>query len=143
MKVREIMTSNARCVGPETTLTEAARQMSDQDVGALPVCDNDRLAGMITDRDIAVRAVARGADPKSTRVRDAMTDGIVFIYEDQDVEEAARLFEAKKIRRLPVLNREKRMVGIVSLGDLAVNAGMGLGGEALKEVSEPSHAHAK
>ena len=142
MKVREIMTSDVRCISPETTLTEAAKLMREQDVGALPICDHDRLAGMITDRDIAVRGVAHGVDPQITRVRAAMTPGIVFIYEDQDADEAARLFETKQIRRLPVLNREKRLVGIVSLGDLAINAGIGLGGEALKEVSEPSHAHA-
>lgn len=136
------MTPNPRCIGPDDTLMGAAKVMGELDVGALPVCDNDRLAGMLTDRDIAVRSVARGNDPTRTKVRDTMTPEIVFIYEDQDVDEAARLFETKKIRRLPVLNREKRMVGIISLGDLAVNAGVGLGGEALKEVSQPSHAHA-
>ena len=134
------MTSGVRCVAPDTKLTAAAKLMGELDVGALPVCDNDRLAGMVTDRDIAVRAVAQGRDPNQTTVQDVMTGGIVFIYEDDDVEEAARLFETKRIRRLPVLNRDKRMVGIISLGDLAVNAGAGLGGEALKEVSEPSHA---
>lgn len=137
------MTSGARCIAPESNLTEAARLMAELDVGALPVCSNDRLAGMVTDRDIAVRAVAQGRDPNKTKVQDAMSGGIVFIYEDDDVEEAARLFEAKRIRRLPVLNREKRLVGIISLGDLAVNAGAGLGGEALKEVSEPSHSQAR
>lgn len=136
------MTRDARCVAPETKLEEAAQLMAELDVGALPVCSHDRLAGILTDRDIAVRAVAHGRDPRQTKVQDAMTGGIVFIYEDDDVEEAARLFELKRVRRLPVLNKEKRMVGIVSLGDLAVNAGAGLGGEALKEVSEPSHAHA-
>jgi CBS domain-containing protein len=140
--VKDIMTSGAICVGPNENLTEAARMMGELDVGALPICDNDRLAGMITDRDITVRAVGQGRDPQTTKVRDAMSEGIVFIYEDQDVEEAARIFETKKIRRLPVLNRAKRMVGIVSLGDLAVNGGTSISGEALKEVSEPSHSHA-
>ena len=134
------MTSDPRCVAPDTKLTEAAKIMGELDVGALPICKNDRLAGMVTDRDIAVRAIAQGRDPNKTTVQDAMTDGVVYIYEDDDVEAAARLFETKRIRRLPVLNREKRMVGIVSLGDLAVNAGATIGGEALKEVSEPSHA---
>src|SRR5687768_3608505 len=114
-KVRDIMTAGAHCVAPNTKLTEAAKLMGELDVGALPVCDNDRLAGMVTDRDITVRAVAHGRDPNQTTVQDAMTGGIVFIYDDQDVEEAARLFEAKRIRRLPVLNREKRMIGIISL----------------------------
>ena len=137
------MTAGARCVAPETKLTEAAKLMAELDVGALPVCSDDRLVGMVTDRDIAVRAVADGRDPNQATVQDAMTGGVVFIYEDEDVEEAARLFETKRIRRLPVLNREKRMVGIISLGDLAVNASASLGGEALKEVSEPSHAHTR
>ncbi len=97
---------------------------------------------MLTDRDIAVKGVARGCDPQQTTAHDVMTPGIVWVYDDEDVKEAARLFETKQIRRLPVLNRDKRMVGIVSLGDLAVNARKSLAGEALKEVSVPSHAHA-
>lgn len=142
MKVRDIMTANVRCIGPDTSLKEAAMLMKDLDVGALPICAHDQLAGMLTDRDIAVKGVARGCDPEKTPARDAMHEGIIFVYDDQDVGEAARLFETKQIRRLPVLNHEKRMVGIISLGDLAVNAGEGLGGEALKEVSQPSHAGA-
>jgi CBS domain-containing protein len=139
--IKEIMTPMVKCVPPHEKLSEAARLMGEMDVGALPICDNDRLVGMLTDRDITVRAVAQGRDPNTTTVRDVMSAGIVYVYDDQDVEEAARLFEARKIRRLPVLNRNKRLVGIVSLGDVAVNAGSSLGGEALKEVSEPSHAH--
>lgn len=139
-KVRDIMTRSPRCVPPETTLTEVAKIMGELDVGSLPICDDDRLTGMITDRDIVLRAVAQGRDPRSTTVREVMSGSIAFITEDDDVEKATRLFEAKRIRRLPVLTREKRLVGIVSLGDLAVNAGAGLGGEALKEISEPSHA---
>lgn len=142
MKIRDIMTANVRCIPPDMTLKAAATLMDKLDVGALPICDNDRLSGMLTDRDIAVKGVACGCNPEKTPVRDVMTAGIVFIYDDQDVGEAARLFETQQIRRLPVLNRAKRMVGIVSLGDLAVNAGEGLGGEALKEISQPSHAHA-
>lgn len=134
------MTRSPRCVPPETTLTEVAKIMGELDVGSLPICDDDRLTGMITDRDIVLRAVAQGRDPRSTTVREVMSGSIAFITEDDDVEKATRLFEAKRIRRLPVLTREKRLVGIVSLGDLAVNAGAGLGGEALKEISEPSHA---
>lgn len=139
-KVRDIMTRSPRCVPPDTTLTEVAKIMGELDVGSLPICDDDRLTGMITDRDIVLRAVAQGRDPRSTTVREVMSGSIAFITEDDDVEKATRLFEAKRIRRLPVLTREKRLVGIVSLGDLAVNAGAGLGGEALKEISEPSHA---
>jgi CBS domain-containing protein len=140
-QIKDIMTPGVRCVSPDTTLTEAAKLMGELDVGSLPICNKERLVGMVTDRDIAVRAVARGEDPKSTKVKEVMSEGIVYVFEDQDAEEAARLFETQKIRRLAVLNREKRLVGIISLGDLAVNAGSSIGGEALKEVSEPSHAH--
>src|ERR1041384_2509567 len=108
-KIREIMTADPRCIGPEETLVTAAKLMNELDVGALPICDHDRLVGMLTDRDIVVRCVAEGCDPNQTKIRDAMTAGIVYIYEDQDVEEATRLFEVKRIRRLPVLNREKRL----------------------------------
>jgi len=140
MQVNEVMTGNAVCVRPDDTLQLAASKMRDLDVGPLPVCgDNERLVGMITDRDITVRAVAEGWDPRSKRVSDAMSEGIVYCYEDQDVEEAARLMREKQIRRLVVLNRDKRLVGIVSLGDLAVGTrDEGLGGKTLEEVSEPA-----
>jgi CBS domain-containing protein len=139
MKIRDVMTPHAKCIGPESTLVDAARQMRELDVGSLPICENDRLAGMITDRDLALRGMAEGLDPHLTPIRAVMSPGIVYIFEDQDVEEAARLMEVRKIRRLPVLNRDKRLVGIVSLGDLAVEAGTAISGEALKEISQPLH----
>jgi len=134
------MTKGAECVRPDASLQEAARRMRDLDVGAPPVCgDNDKLAGMITDRDVAVRAIAEGRDPKATKVRDAMTEGIEYVFEDDDVAEAARKMEQHQIRRLAVLNRDKRLVGIVSLGDLAVKGdGRQLHAEALEQVSEPA-----
>lgn len=135
MKLSEIMSPDVRCISPDSTLMEAAGVMRDLDVGAVPVCDHDRLVGMLTDRDLALRAVADGRDPGRTSVRDTMSEGIVYAYDDQPVEEAAHLMEEKRIRRLPVLNRDKRMVGIVSLGDLAVNAKPTLSGHTLKEVS--------
>lgn len=138
MKISEIMSTEASCVGPDASLTKAAGMMRDLDVGGLPVCDNDRLAGMITDRDIAIRAVAEARDPAGTPVREVMSPEIVYAFADQDVEEVARLMEAKQIRRLPVLSREKRLVGIVSLGDMAIEAGAQLSGEALKEISQPA-----
>lgn len=140
-QIREVMTPHARCIGPESTLVDAARQMRELDVGSLPICENDRLAGMITDRDLALRGIGEALDPSLTPVRAVMSPGIVYIFEDQDVEEAARLMEVKKIRRLAVLNRDKRLVGIVSLGDLAVEAGTALSGEALHEISQPVHHH--
>jgi CBS domain-containing protein len=141
MQLKDIMTPNPECVRPDATLLEAARRMRDLDVGALPICgDNDRLAGVITDRDITVRAVAEGKDPKATPVREAMTEDVVYGFEDQDVADAVRVMEQKKIRRLLVLNRDKRLVGIVSLGDLATETGdRAKAGEVLQEVSEPSH----
>jgi CBS domain-containing protein len=139
--VREIMTAGARCVTPDTSLATAAKLMADLDVGSLPVCDRDRLIGILTDRDIAIRAVSFGANPRKTTVEEAMSREVVYVFEDADVSEAVHLFEASKIRRLPVLNRAKRIVGIISLGDLSVNASARLGGEVLREVSEPSHAH--
>jgi CBS domain-containing protein len=139
MQVKEVMTRGVECVPPDCTLQEAAQKMKALDVGPLPICDNDRLAGMLTDRDITVRAVAEGLDPRTTRVRDVMTPEVVWCFDDQDVEEAARLMKEKQIRRLLVLNRDKRLVGIVSLGDLAVETGdEQLAGETLEKVSEPA-----
>jgi CBS domain-containing protein len=139
MLVSEAMTRDAECTRPDATLQEAADRMNSLDVGSLPVCDNDRLVGMITDRDITIRAVAGGDDPGAKRVRDAMTPGVFWCYEDQNVTEAARLMREKQVRRLPVLNRDKRLVGIVSLGDLAVDTGdEQLAGETLEAVSEPA-----
>ena len=139
MKLKDIMTPNPRCVSPDDSLQEAARTMRDLDVGPVPVCDHDRLAGMITDRDITVRAVAEGKDPRTTKVREVMTGEIIYAFEDQDVQEAARTMQERQVRRLVVLNRDKRLLGIVSLGDLAVKAGdERLSGEALEQVSEPA-----
>lgn len=143
MKVHEIMSTHARCIGPENSLVEAAGLMRSLDVGALPVCDEDRLAGMLTDRDIVVRAVADGRDPGQTTVRDAMSPGIVYTFADAAVEDAARVMEEKQLRRLPVLNREKRLVGIVSLGDLALGSSPAFSGQALRDISEPAHPTAR
>jgi len=139
MRVNEVMTKGAECVRPDASIREAAGRMRDLDCGALPVCgDDDRLAGMLTDRDITVRSVAAGRDPGADRVRDVMTPGIVYCFEDQDTAEAARIMREKQIRRLPVLNRDKRLVGIVSLGDLAVQTGdEHMAGRTLEGVSEP------
>lgn len=140
MKVHEIMTAHARCVGPDNTLVEVAGYMAELDVGALPVCDDDRLAGMITDRDIAVRAVAKGCDPSETVVSEIMTPSIVHIFADQSVEEASHVMQEHEIRRLPVLNRQKRLVGMVSLGDVAMSSHPAFSGQTLRQVSKPNHA---
>jgi len=140
MNVKEVMTRGAECIRPTDSIAHAAERMRELDVGALPVCgDDDRLKGMITDRDITVRATAGCCNPGGTDVGGVMTPGIVYVFEDQDVGDAARLMEENQIRRLAVLNRDKRLVGIVSLGDLAVKSGdEGLSGEALEQVSEPA-----
>src|SRR5207247_10660519 len=104
MKVKNIMTPHAECVSPQITLQEAAQKMKALDVGTLLICDNDRLAGMITDRDITVRATASGCDPAKTKVLDVLTPGIAYCYDDQEADEAAQLMKDKQIRRLPVLN---------------------------------------
>jgi CBS domain-containing protein len=143
MKIKDIMTASPECIRPEATLQEAGRKMRDLDVGPLPVCgENDRLAGMISDRDITVRAVAEGKDPKTTPVREAMSQDVIYCFEDQNEQEAARTMQERKIRRLIVLNRDKRLVGIVSLGDLAVETGdRQKAGEVLQDVSEPPIPH--
>jgi len=139
MKVRDVMTAGCECTHPDATLQEVADKMRSKDVGPLPVCDNDTLVGVVTDRDVTVRGTAKGHDPKTARVRDVMTPGVVWCFEDDDVEEASRKMKEKQIRRLVVLNREKRAVGVVSLGDLAVETGdPHLVGSTTEAVSQPS-----
>lgn len=120
MELREVMTPNPECIPPDTSLKAAAAKMRDCDIGDLLVCENDRLVGIVTDRDIAIRATAEGKTPSRSKVRDVMSEGIVYCFEDQTHEEAAKLMSEKQIRRLPILNRQKRLVGIISLGDLAL-----------------------
>jgi len=140
MRVKEVMTRGVECTRPDASLQEAAAKMKSLDVGLLPVCgDNDRLVGMITDRDITVRSAAEGESPTVIRVADVMTPEGLYCFEDATVEDAALLMEQKQVRRLVVLNRDKRLVGIVSLGDLAVETrDENLVGSTLGGVSEPS-----
>jgi len=121
--VREAMTRDVEVLHPDNTLEQAAEAMQRFDVGPLPVCDGNRLVGLITDRDIIVRSVAQGGDPARGRVRDVMTPEVFCCFEDQDVAEAARLMQAKQVRQLPVLDRDGRLVGIVSLRDLGLTWG--------------------
>ena len=139
MQAKDVMTRDVRSIHPDETLEAAAAGMALLDVGPLPVHDGKRLVGMLTDRDIVVRAVATGLDPIQARVREVMTPAVVYCFEDQDVGEAARLMEEHKVRRLVVLGRDERLVGIVSLGDLAVGTGdEHRVGEVLEVVSEPA-----
>ena len=136
MKLKDIMSTKVEIVRPDASIQEAAEKMHSLDIGALPVCDGRRLSGMITDRDITVRAVAEGRDPDKTMVRDAMSDAVRYCFEDEDAEEVARKMGSWQIRRLPVLNRDKRLVGIVSLGDMVIGGSEDPAKEALKEISQ-------
>ena len=137
MFVREVMTSDVVIASPEDTLQRAAEMMVDIDAGVLPVGENDRLVGILTDRDITVRAVAAGKEPTECKVRDVMSPDLKYIYDDESVEDAARNMTSLQVRRLPVLNRDKRLVGIVSLGDLALKRKSNAA-DALKGVSRRS-----
>lgn len=140
MRIENAMTRGVECVRPDDSICQAAQRMAELDVGALPVCGpNDKLVGMITDRDITIRATAGSRDPDSTPVRDIMTPKVVCCFADQDITEAARLMEERQVRRLAVLDNDNRLVGILSLGDVAVRVHDDrLSGEALEKISEPA-----
>ncbi|HWU00186.1 MAG TPA: CBS domain-containing protein [Terriglobales bacterium] len=138
MKVSDVMTRDVRISSPEQTIREAARLMAEADTGVLPVGENDRLVGMITDRDIAVRGVVAGRGP-DTKVREIMSSEVKYCYDNQEADKVARNMADIKLRRLPVVNRDKRLVGILSLGDLAA-AGAKKAGEALGNISQPDGA---
>jgi CBS domain-containing protein len=139
MQLRDIMTPEVERIHKEENLQTAAQRMKALNVGMIPIYDGDRLVGMLTDRDITVRATAAGCDPATTPVGQVMTSDIIYCFEDQLVEEAAKVMEEKQIRRLIVLNRDKRLVGVVSLGDLATHTGAKrVAGEALEEISLPA-----
>jgi len=137
MRISEIMTRDPELIDPNSSIRDAARRMKNEDIGALPIGENDRLIGMVTDRDIAIRAVAEDRDPSSTTVRDVMSEKIYYCFEDDDIEDAARCMAQNQVRRLPILNRDKRLTGIVSLADIA-QTGEECEKTALEGVSEPS-----
>jgi CBS domain-containing protein len=140
MRVSEAMTREVRVARPDLTIQQAARLMADIDAGALPVGTEDRLVGMITDRDIAVRAIGGGKGP-DTLVRDVMTDEVKYCFEDEDIEHVSRNLGDQQIRRLPVVNRSKRLVGILSLSDIALMHGVRSAGRALEGISQPGGRH--
>ena len=141
MKISECMTRNVQLVNPDQPIRKAAQFMLKEDAGSMPVADGDMLVGMITDRDIAVRAVAegRGAD---TPVRDVMTEEVLYVFEDQSVDEVAANMGDSRVRRFPVLNREKRLVGIVSLGDIS-HTEQNAAAMALEGVTDPGGPHSQ
>ncbi len=138
--LKDVMSRDVKVISPDMTITEAARKMSDGDFGMMPVGENDRMIGTISDRDIAIRAVAEGKGP-GTKVREIMSEGIYWAYDDDTVERAAELMSEHQVRRLPVVNHDKRLVGIVALGDFAVDSSeLRPAAEALAKISEPSTA---
>jgi len=137
-KLKDLMSRDVKVISPEMSIRDAAMQMREGDFGMLPVGENDRMIGTITDRDIAIRAVAKGMD-SNTKVRDVMSDGIAWVFEDESVEDAAKMMSERQVRRLPVVDRNKRLVGIVALGDFAVESSeIRPAAEALSEISKPS-----
>ena len=134
-QVRDIMSKDFKFVSSWTSLEEAAQIMRDFDIGFLPVSENERLVGMITDRDIAVRSIAAGQDPAKTSVRSAMSPQTFYCFEDQDVDEICDNMAEMKIRRMPVVNNQKGLVGIVSLGDLSQACQHSKIGDALQEIT--------
>lgn len=136
-KLKDVMSREVRVIGPDETIKEAAQHMRKGNYGMMPVGEDDRMIGAISDRDIAIRAVADGKGPDTT-VRDVMSDGIVWAFEDDSVADAVRIMSEHQIRRLPVVNADKRLVGIVALGDFAVvSSELAAAGEALSEISKP------
>ncbi len=122
-KLKDIMTREVGMISPDATAADAALRMAKLDVGSIPVCDGERLIGMLTDRDLIVRVMAPGREPKMTRVKEVITDTMHYCYEDEDSAQAAHLMSERQIRQLPILSRSKQLVGIVSLRDLATKGG--------------------
>jgi CBS domain-containing protein len=135
MKVKEMMHKGVEWVSPDTSITAIAEMMQEGDIGAIPVGENDRLVGMVTDRDLAVRGLVKGTDISKLTAKDVMTKGVTWCRDSDSATEAARLMETKHIRRLPVIDEKKRMVGMLSLGDLSHAASQRTAVEALKSVS--------
>lgn len=136
-KLTDLMSRDVKVVSPDMSIQEAANEMRQGDFGMLPVGENDRMIGAITDRDIAIRAIAQGKDGR-TKVRDVMSEGIFWVFEDESVEAAAKTMSERQVRRLPVVDRNKRLVGIVALGDFAVESSeIKPAAEALSEISKP------
>jgi CBS domain-containing protein len=142
MQVNEVMSRDVNVANPRQPIRDAARMMAEIDAGVIPVGENDRLVGVITDRDIAIRAVAEGKTP-DTPIREIMTAEVKYCFEDDDVSDVARNMAEIKLRRLPVVDGRKRLVGIISLGDIALAQGPDTAGEALCGISEPGGEHSQ
>ena len=139
MKVRDVMTADVYTCRPETSIFDIAELMRDEDIGAVPVVENDNLIGMVTDRDIVVRAIADSRDLSTATARTVMTGSLLYCFDDQSVEEVLDNMGEQQVRRLPVVDREKRLVGVVSIGDLCAAAPAERAGESLNQISQPTH----
>lgn len=137
MQVAEVMTRDVRVITPNQSILEAARMMEESDCGALPVADNDKLVGMATDRDIVVRALAQGKG-SDTRISEVMSPDVKYCFEDEEIEEIAQNMGELQVRRLPVVNRDKRLVGIVTIGDLSHSEDAECVSDALADITQPS-----
>jgi CBS domain-containing protein len=142
LKVRDVMSTDVCLVGPDDTIQKAAVNMGQYDAGIMPVAENDRMVGMITDRDIAVRAVGEGRGPDA-KVREIMSAEVKYCYDDEDAGHVSDNMADLQVRRLPVVNREKRLVGIVSVADIARRQAPKKTGEAVRGISEPGGAHSQ
>jgi CBS domain-containing protein len=142
MKVCDAMSRDVQVASPKQSIRDAAKMMAKIDAGVLPVGEGDRLIGVITDRDIAIRAVAEGKAP-TTKVGDVMSHEVLYCFDDQDLDDIAQNMAEMKVRRLPVVNRDKRLVGIISLGDLARREDSRTAGQTISEISEPGGEHSQ
>ena len=142
MKISECMSRDVQLAAPDHSLQSAAQMMADIDAGFLPVADNGRLIGIVTDRDIAIRGVAAGRPPEAS-IREVMSEEVKYCFDDQDAEDVLENMGDIQVRRLPVVDREKRLVGIVSITDLAGNGDAREAGEALGDIARPSAQHSQ
>ena len=139
MKIREVMTSDVFTARPDASIFDLAELMRDEDIGAVPIVEEDKLVGMVTDRDIVIRGLADSQDPASATARTVMTNTMLYCFDDQTVEEVLDNMGEQQVRRLPVVDRDKRLVGVVSIGDLCAAAPPERAGESLSQISQPTH----
>jgi CBS domain-containing protein len=142
MKISDCMTKDVEIANPDQTIRHAAQMMAELDAGIMPVGEDDRLVGVITDRDIAIRGIAEGMGPDA-KIRDVMSSEVKYCFEDEEVDHVLENMGDLQVRRLPVLNRDKRLIGIVSLGDLASNGEAAEAGHALSNISRPGGEHSQ
>ena len=135
-KVHEVMTDSPRCVTPDTSVSDAAVLMESEDIGSLPILDGERLAGMVTDRDIVIRAIAKGKDPKGMHVRDIASDEVVTVHANDNLSDALQLMASRQVRRLPVVDENDRLVGVLAQADVAASAKEKSVGEMVEEISK-------